>query len=147
MYLGLQLTAIYHDHDLLKLRITASNNHFAGTADVYVSLDEPEQIASALQHFPHDPSDTRAVSIGSFKPDALAGVQLDFYCSNRAGHAYLKAQIQQPDRSTSKNPSDPTQVVTLYFRIEPAGLDSFLVELRTLGVTKTGSAHLPARIT
>jgi hypothetical protein len=133
--IGLQFEVTYKDSDLLKVRISAWNGAFGGTADVYVGIGKLEEVATKLKGFPNNPSDTREITLGGFGPNwAGGGVGMRFYCTDASGHAYVESKIESG--------SKPVQSVSLSLPIEAAAMDSFVDELRRVGANRSGTARL-----
>lgn len=136
--IGFRFEVIYRDNDLLEVRVTAWNGAFGGTADVYVGIGGLEEAAARLRGFPKRPADVREVMLGAFGPaSAGGGVSMRFYCADAAGHAYVDSKIESDSLA-----GRPVQCVTLSLPIEAAAVDSFVEELRLLGLRKTGVASL-----
>jgi hypothetical protein len=68
METGFQFTAIWSDPDVILTRVSAWNGLFGGTADIYVGIGQLGEVAAKLEGFPKDPSDVRAVLLGSSAP-------------------------------------------------------------------------------
>jgi len=138
MDIGFQFEVIYKDSDLLQVRVSAWNGAFGGTAEVYVGIGKLEEAAAQPKGFPNDPSDTREVVWGAFgSQSAGGGVSMRFYCADASGHAYVDAKIQ-----SDSLPGKPVQFVNLSQPIEASAVDSFVDELRLVGVRKAGVARL-----
>lgn len=138
MDIGFQFEVIYKDSDLLQIRISAWNGAFGGAADVYVGIGVLEETAAKLKGFPNNPADSREVTLGAFGPQSAGGgVNMRFYCVDASGHAYVEARME-----SDTLPEKPVQSVTLSLPIEAAAVDSFVRELRLLGLQKTGVARL-----
>lgn len=138
MEAGLRFEIIYKDVHLVEVRVSAYNGLFDGVADVYVGLGDLEETAETLRGFPSNLSDVREVTFGGFGPKSGGGaVSMRFYCSDGVGHTYLDSKIESDHDSAGKAQS---AFMTLAF--EPAALDSFVEDLRRLGVEKAGQAYL-----
>jgi hypothetical protein len=125
MSIGLQVTYLYHDLDMVEVSIAADNGRFRATADVYVGRGELQQAADTLRGFPATSQDTREVTFGSFGPGTAGGaVRLEFFCKDLAGHTAFRAIMEEdyPERESA-------QCATLLVDFEPAALDKFLREL------------------
>ena len=44
MTTGLQFTYLYHDNDIMELRVTVSNGRFSGSANVYIATGDTSVI-------------------------------------------------------------------------------------------------------
>jgi hypothetical protein len=138
MNVGFFFEVVYKAEDLLEVRISGWNGAFGGGADVYVGIGRLEEIAGSLQGFPADPSDKRDAMLGAFGPEfAGGGVSLQFYCVGRAGHAYVESRIESGDKRGRSVDS-----VAMSLQIEAAAVDSFVAELRRMGVDRSGTARL-----
>ena len=138
MDIGFKFKVIYGDADLLKVRISAWNGAFGGVADVFVGIGGLEEASAKLKGFPKHPSDVRELMLGAFGPRfAGGGVSLRFYCADASGHAYVDTKIE-----SETLPSRPVQYVNLSQPVEAAAVDSFVDELRQIGMRKTGIARL-----
>lgn len=138
MGIGFQFEVIYKGSDLLQVRVSSWNGAFGGMADVYVGIGTLEETAAKLRGFPNRPSDVREAVLGAFGPQSAGGgVSMRFYCADSSGHAYVEARIE-----SDSLPGKPAQSVTLSLPIEAAAVDSFVSELRLLGLQKAGVARL-----
>jgi hypothetical protein len=139
---GLKVTYLYHDLDLIEVRVTARNERFQGSADVYVGTDGLLEAVSALQGFPKDRSDKREIVFGAAGPKFAGGsVRLEFYCKDLAGHAAFRAVIEDDYAQ-----QELTQSATVFVDFDPASLDQFLIELQEVEREHRGSASLIARV-
>jgi hypothetical protein len=135
---GLKVTYLYHDGDIIEVRIIAQNASFRGSADVYVGTDGLLEAAAVLEGFPKDRSDTREVAFGAVGPEFAGGsARLKFYCKDGAGHTAFLAEIEG-DYGEQKR----AQCATVDVDFEPASLDRFLIELRQVESEHRGIAVL-----
>jgi hypothetical protein len=138
MNAGLKVTYLYHDGDIIEVRIIAENALFRGSVDVYVGTDGLLEAAAVLEGFPKDRSDTREVAFGAAGPKFAGGsVGLEFYCKDGAGHTAFRAEIEEEYRGQER-----AQCATVFVDFEPASLDRFLVELRHVEKEHRGTAVL-----
>jgi len=138
MNAGLKVTYLYHDLDLIEVRITAENTAFRGSADVYVGTDGLLEATAVLEGFPKDRRDTRQVAFGVAGPNSAGGsVRLNFYCKDGAAHTAFRAEIEEEYRGQER-----AQCATIFVGFEPAALDRFLVELRKVEMQHLGTAVL-----
>jgi hypothetical protein len=70
---GLKVTYLYHDGDIIEVRIVSQNASFRGSADVYVGTDGLLEAAAVLERIPKDRSDTREVAFGAAGPEFAGG--------------------------------------------------------------------------
>src|SRR2546430_9376218 len=100
MDIGFQFKITYSDKDLFEVRISACNGVFGGGADVYVGINQLNEIAAKLEGFPRNPRDSRDVILGAFGPESAGvGVSMRFYCTDRSGHAYVESKIESGSSS------------------------------------------------
>jgi hypothetical protein len=126
--LGLRISVIYCDHDLLELRIHAWNGGFYGTTDCYDTRSGLEDLRNRLRGFPTSPGDVREFTLGSFEAGRSGGgVRVRLECADAAGH--LRACVYMERRDVT-----PAESVTLSFPFEPAMLDTFVESLAALTV-------------
>jgi hypothetical protein len=138
MNAGLKVTYLYHDGDIIEVRIVAENVSFRGSADVYVVTDGLLEAAAILEGFPKDRQDTREVAFGAAGPKSAGGsARLKFYCKDGAGHTAFLAEIEEDYRG-----QEQAQCATVRVNFEPASLDRFLIELRRVEVQHRGTAIL-----
>jgi hypothetical protein len=137
---GLQFCYLYHDYDLIEVRIIVGNGRFCGTTNVYVGTGGLTEAARVLEGFPKDVRDTREVEFGNFGPKCAGGaVRLQFRCKDLAGHSEVCAVIED-----DYNSPEPVQSATVFLDFEPAALDEFVVSLRKLEADLRGCADLRA---
>jgi hypothetical protein len=138
MNVGLKVTYLYHDIDLIEVRIVAENAAFRGSADVYVGTDGLREAAAVIEGFPKDRRDTREIVFGAAGPKFAGGsVRLIFYCKDAAGHTAFRAEIEADYRGQER-----AQCATVFVDFEPASLDRFLIELRQVEKEHLGNAAL-----
>ncbi|RZU40800.1 hypothetical protein [Edaphobacter modestus] len=134
----LKVTYLYHDADVIEVRVAAENAEFRGTADVYVGTDGLLEAAAALEGFPKNGRDRREVTFGAAgKQFAGGSVHLKFYCKDMAGHATFRATIEG-----DYGDMDVAESAIVHVDFDPASLDQFLVELRQVEIDHRGSASM-----
>ena len=136
MIAGLKVTYLYHDGDIIKVRIIAENHSFSR---LRTSCHEPDgllEAAAVLDEFPTGLQDTREVVFGAAGPKFAGGsTRLKFYCKDGAGHTAFLAEIEE-DYPTQGQP----QCASVIVDFEPASLDRFLIELRQVEIEHRGAA-------
>ena len=129
----------YHDVDLVELAASAWNGEFGGSARLYIGHGELADAAERLIGFPADMADARDVAFGSFGPEFAGGAMvLNFSCIDRAGHCQLQLKLE----SDPLHRESQLERVELIGEVEPAALDRFVEQMRTLNSSLTGSAVL-----
>ena len=138
MNAGLKVDYLYHDGDIIEVRIVVENLSFRGSADVYVGTGGLLDAAAVLEGFPKDREDTREVVFGAAGPKFAGGsARLKFYCKDAAGHTAFLAEIEEDYRDQER-----AQSTTIRVDFEPASLDRFLIELRQVEIEHRGTAVL-----
>jgi len=136
---GLTIRVVDTDDDYLGIEIYASNDRFAGSAQIYAGLEELSEFAARLAGFPSNSDDARVYEFGSRDPSVAGGYAgLRFYCLDRAGHAIVEIGIEED------HGRDGRAMAHLSFRIEAAAIDRFASALREIQHAHTGEAVLPA---
>lgn len=135
-----RLTYRWHDSDLVEIIASAWNGEFGGSTRLYVGHGELAGAADLLLGFPESVEDTRELTFGTFGTEFGAGAMaLSFSCTDRAGHCLMLLKIES-DPIIQK---PPLQRVELLGAVEPAALDLFVEQMRTLDSSLRGSAVLP----
>lgn len=65
MSTGLKVAYLWHDNDVIEVRVTVENARFRGTANVYVGTDGLLEAAGTLAGFPKHSRDKREVIFGA----------------------------------------------------------------------------------
>jgi hypothetical protein len=137
-FTGLRFTYLYHDSDIIELRIIADNGMFGGTTNVYVGVGELHKAVAALSDFPKSRDDAREFVFVAFGADSAGGaVRLQLYRKDLAGHVVLQATIEADFNRKGANQS---AVVIADFEL--AALDRFLIELQLVEENLSGNAEL-----
>lgn len=137
---GLQFCYLYHDYDIIEVRIAVGNGRFCGTTNVYVATGGLVEAARVLEGFPKDVRDSREVEFGSFGPKSAGGaVRLRFQCKDLAGHTEIRAELEDDYLSLGN-----VESATIFLDFEPAALDEFVVTLRRLEADRESRAELRA---
>ena len=146
MIAGIEITYLYHDADVIEIRVVAQNSGFRGSADAYVGTGGLIEAAKVIEGFPANSQDTREVTLGAFGHNFAGGaVLLEFFCKDGAGHSTIRVTVESDERSFPRPVSEQIpklESAVLYVDFEPAGLDEFTVELKEIERTLGGSAVL-----
>jgi hypothetical protein len=123
---GVQISYLWHDVDVIKIRVRIENDDFSGAADLYVGHGDLRAAGKKLKGFPKDSRDERQFELGSFGDSPAGGgaVQLSFRCKDLAGHTALEARIEADSDAASR-----PQAAFIRANFEPAALDRFIEEL------------------
>jgi hypothetical protein len=142
MHAALRITVIWHDDDVVQLRVTGSNGRFAGQADTYVSPADFDGLPDSLVGFPSSTSDVRELELGAFGPDSAGGgVRLRFSCRDSAGHTQVEARFEGDHVGSA-----PPEAALVYAEFEPAAFDQFVTGLRHIARNRSGEAILAAAV-
>jgi hypothetical protein len=138
MNAGLTVTYLWHDNDVIEVRVKAENEAFRGTADVYVGAGGLLNAAALLAGFPLNNLDKRELVLGAAGKEFAGGfVRLEFYCEDGAGHAAFRATIEG-----DHDHRESAESAIIRVRFEPAALDAFLPQLGQVEEQRSGSASL-----
>jgi len=129
----LRIEPVWHDQDLVEVRVTASNEIFSGAACVSIDPDGLRAAADELAGFPSRPGDRRRINWGQA---GLGMASLDFVTADAVGHCHVVVELRTGDQCGDT----PGQAVTVLLPVEPAAIDRFAVDLRRSGPKR----HLPA---
>jgi len=129
-----RVALVYEDADILELDVTATNGRFTGAGLYYVGVDSLEETHELLAGFPVRADDSREVIFGSLEPGfARGGVRLHFSCVGLARRAHISVEmLTHNETGTLTDAELPDQRVTFWAAVEPAAVDSFLVELKAM---------------
>lgn len=121
---------------LARFKVAAENDYFSGVTLVWGYAEMFEELAGELNGFPQLTSSQVTKQFGS---PGVGLSELNFYCINGSGHAiaWIKMEAEYPVHPTSNHES-----ISMCVRIEPAAVDAFLLELRSLAAGKTEKATL-----
>jgi hypothetical protein len=138
MNAGLKVAYLWHDNDVIEVRVKVENGEFRGTADVYVGAGGLLEAEALLAGFPTNNLDKREVAFGAAGKGFADGfVRLEFYCEDGAGHAAFVATIEG-----DYGHRELTESAIIRVSFEPAALDAFLLQLRQVEKEHSGSASL-----
>jgi hypothetical protein len=145
---AINLSYLYHDLDVIEVRIVAQNAEFKASADV--ENGKLIEVATLIEGFPTSSQDTREVVLGAFGNNFAGGAaELQFFCKDSAGHSTIRVTIESDERSlrapTPKQIEKP-ECAVLYIDFEPAELDIFVAQLKQVERTLKGSAILNINI-
>jgi hypothetical protein len=135
---GIKIIVVSGDIDVLDCLLACSNGRFSGESRMYLSHDDPSNMADALAGFPRHPSDYRDFSLGADDPKyAGGGVRMHFFCMDMAGRAAVDVKLRHDG-----NLQGEVESVALRIPLEAAAIDSFVEQLRKLDLTSAFNAHL-----
>jgi hypothetical protein len=135
---GLQFCYLYHDYDVIEIRIIVGNGRFHASANAYVQAGGLSEAAATLDGFPTNASDARELVFGAFGAQSAGGaVRLQLSCWDLAGHARIRATVEDDYRS-----ENDTESAIVFIDFEPAALDEFVSALRHLEIDLKGCAEL-----
>jgi len=142
MEVGIEFQLIWHDKDVLNLRVSAWNGDFGGVAEIYEGIGDLHVAASNLRGFPNDPGDRREIVLGNFdRKCAAGGVGMRFRCVDGAGHAYVETSVD-----SNFQRGGTIQTVVLAMPVEAVAVDTFVRELELLESERSGTALLRGKL-
>lgn len=126
---------MWHDEDLIEVRVTATNGVFSGAACIYVALDALHAAADVLSGFPSGPSDRRRIEWGGA---GLGSAVLEFVVTDGLCHCQVIVDVRTGDQCRDV----PGQSATVLLPVEPAAIDRFVTKLRQAGMDRQEAAVL-----
>lgn len=137
---GIEFEIIWFDQDEVEIVCGCSNACFSGQAEIYLSYDDLAQLADKLSGFPTRGGDSRDFEIGTFHSEhADGGMRMHFYCLDVKGHVAVDVRLRGDACKALGEPES----VALRIPLEPAAIDFFVLQLRTMSKSTTGGAFLP----
>ena len=131
---GLKVSYLWHDADVIEVRVTSENAQFRGTADVYVGVGGLIEAATQLAGFPTYKRDRREVVLGAAGKEFAGGfARLEFYCTDLAGHVAIRATIEGDYGNR-----ELAESAVVHINFEPASLDVFLLQLQQIDKEHSG---------
>jgi hypothetical protein len=135
---GLELQLVWWDDDLDELDCRASNGNFSGLGRFYAARDAPEALAQVLDGFPRAMQDRREIELGSLDPNNdQGGLRLVLDMARSAGPARISVMLRNGH-------GEQNQTVQLLLKVEPAAIDEFVRQLRSMERKEGSSARLRA---
>ena len=135
---GLHVQILWFDADLTELRVHASNNHFAGMADLYINHDELAKLARAFRGFPASTKEQRDIELGNFNPNnGGGGLRLRLRCTDASGHVAVDVMLRTDPHHTGRSETAEFSVP-----VEPAAIDAFIAELDAMPLKVGATAYL-----
>jgi len=140
LMVGIEISVLWCDDDLVKLNILASNGCFSGEVSAYASHDTATSFAAALRGFPTDGTDARQFEIGTLDPSyAGGGARFEFACLTPTGRAFVDVRLHG-NRHGAPGPES----ASFGIEIQAAAIDVFVQELTQLAARVGESASLRA---
>src|SRR5262249_35822393 len=133
---GIQFEVMWFDQDVLECQFRCSNGRFSGVAEIYLSHDDLSNMAAVLNGFPTHAADYRNIELGTFDSNhADGGVRLYFYCKDSVGHAAVDVKL----RGDACKALGDVESVALRIPIQAAGVDSFIVQIKSMNTSEIGA--------
>src|SRR5436190_14784495 len=133
----LELQIIWKDDDMFELKVTASNERYFGTTEVYDTKGTLSKFAQALIGFPNN--NKNLLHEAGFK-DGYAFFSMNFYCIDNAGH--IGVEINLEDNVATEFRQEEKDKIKLEIIVEPNAIDNFQKELSQLAIKQEGIAIL-----
>ena len=140
---GIRFEVIWFDVDVTEIVVECSNGRFQGTADIYLAHDEHLDIARVLSGFRSSVQDSKIIEVGTFNPaHADGGLRIELRCADSTAHVLADIKL----RGDGCKALGEIESVALRLRLEPASIDAFVRQLKTMNVVVGASAFLPEAI-
>ncbi len=136
----LELKVIWKDDDMFELKVTASNERFFGTTEVYDTSDSLTSFAKSLIGYP---TDDKTLVHEAGEKNSYAYFSMKFYCIDKAGH--IGVQINLEENVATEYRQEEKDKLTLEIVVEPNAIDNFQKQLIHLAVNQEGVATLYGR--
>ena len=140
---GIQLTKVWFDDDMVELRIDVSDGTSFFSNRVYVGYSALTKAVAQLDDFKsHIHGGLLDVRFGEFGPEYANGAFHARFHFPKPGRLYISCRQQSgfEEFSVTKVASE----AALYLKTEPALLDNFISELKSLDAKRREEAHLEA---
>ena len=132
---SIHLTKIWFDDDMIELQIDVSDGISSFSNKVYVGYPAFTDVIAKLDSFKHHVhGGLLDIRFGEFGPEWASGAFHARLHFPKPGRLYISSKQQSDfeDFSVAKVASE----ATLYLRTEPALLDNFIAELKSLNAKK-----------
>lgn len=141
MKLGIHLTKIRSDDDMVELKVDVSDGVSAFSNKVYVGYSDFTDTVARLDKFKdHVHGGLLDMRFGEFGPEYGNGAFHARFHFPKPGELYISCRQESDfgDFSIKKVASE----ATLYLKTEPALLDNFIAQLKALDARKREDAYL-----
>lgn len=138
---GIHLTKVWFDNDVVELRIDVSDGNSLFSNQVYVGYSMLANVTAELDVFKdHVYGGVLDIRLGEFGPEYANGAFYARLHFAKPGKLYItcRQQSEFKDFSLTKAASE----ATLYLETEPALLDNFISDLRSLYTGQCEKASL-----
>ena len=132
----LDFVAVWHDEDMIELRVVAANDSFRGVTEAYFSPAELLRLADFIEVFPQSYADKFEFCSASDPP----AVRLRFYCIDGARHGAVRAALRRNLASNSR--AEEEDYVELEILLGMASVGAFSRQLRSIANENAGTATL-----
>jgi hypothetical protein len=137
-YLGLDVSVVWKDPDLIEVRVLASNGWFSAVSQFYEEHEALSDFAKIIDGFPSSVEDQREFVLGSMDPDHFGGgTKLTFRCRDRVGHVVLGISLRNHGSGEFEGSAD------FEFPVEPAAIAGFAARMGAGEPTIGFMARLP----
>lgn len=131
----LELNVIWNDHEIIELRVKASNGSFSGKTEVYEIPECLNDFAEKLANY------TKSPETLLYKPSIRTGFQffsMKYYFIDNIEKFGIEINIE----SQSECFQDAKEYVKFEFFVEQSAIDNFQKELHLLAKKENGIARL-----
>jgi hypothetical protein len=133
----LELKSIWKDDDMFKLKVTVSDNIFAGETEVY---DQFECISDFAKELIGYPKYDKILFYEAGEKDSYAYFSMKYYPIDNVGHIGVEINIES-NVTTIYRPEEKNKL-KVEIIVEPSAIDNFQNELYYLAKNENGSAIL-----
>lgn len=133
----IEVEVVGKDYDLLEIKVIACNGGYLGTTQVYDNRDSLRNFVQQLIDFPK--SIDHIIYYEAGKRAGYSFLALKFYCTDSAGHAAVKVEMEE---NTAMQSGTEQDMVRLEFHFEPNDLIAFQKEFKKIITEGEGQATL-----
>ena len=133
----LELKSIWKDDDIFKLKVTVSDNVFAGETEVY---DQFECISDFAKELIGYPKDDKILFYEAGEKESYAYFSMKYYPIDNGGHIGVEINIES-NVTTIYRPEEKNKL-KVEIIVEPSAIDNFQNELYNLAKNENGLAIL-----
>ena len=138
---SIKFEKIWNDDDMTELRITVSNGHSSFSNKVYVGHTQFEELYQSLVSFKTQYyGGLRNIEFGAFGCEYASGAFHARLHFPKPGNLFISTN-QQSEFFDFKNQHVASES-KMYLSTEPALLDNFILELKSLSSSEYGTAEL-----
>jgi hypothetical protein len=140
---SIHMTKVWFDDDMVELKIDVSDGTSVFSTKVYVGYDPLAQAVTNLDVFKtHVHGGLLDLRFGEFGPEWASGAFHARFHFAKPGRLFITCKLQSEFLDFGKK--NVASESTLFLQTEPALLDNFIAELKSLDAKRSDEAHLEA---